>query len=89
MADADGARGRTVVEMKCDNSSSEVATTRERGDGTQVVMLCRTRVMAQALEGLREAREEIASDSELDARTRQRILDELDRQIERWQDRDS
>ena len=88
MAESEAAGGRTVIEMKCDNSSDEIATTRESRDGTRVVMLCQTRVMAKAIEGLREAREEIARDREMNKRTREQILKELDRQIERWEDRD-
>ncbi len=83
----EGQQMRTVVEMSCDSSSDEVATTIERADGTQVVKLCQARVMTHALEGLREAREEIAKNEEMSADIRERVLRELDQQIERWERR--
>lgn len=88
MREAEQARtegeGRTIVRMECDNNSDDVATTTELGDGRRVVMLCQTRVMAKAREGLQQAREEIARDREMSDRIRIRILRELDRQIESW-----
>ncbi|MFU7528306.1 M56 family metallopeptidase [Qipengyuania sp. ASV99] len=78
--------GRTIIEMSCDRSSDEVATTTENADGTRTVMLCQTRVMAQALQGLRQAREAISRARDLDAATRGRILRELDQQIDQWED---
>ena len=72
-----------VVEMSCDGNEGDVSTTVDRADGTQVVKVCRRVVMAEALEGLREAREEIANDRELTGEIRAEILRELDKQIER------
>ncbi|MEP3420885.1 MAG: M56 family metallopeptidase [Erythrobacter sp.] len=84
MAEAEGAEGRTIVTMSCDNSTDEVATTTENADGTRTVMLCQARVMAHALEGLKEAREQIASSDEMSAQMRERIVRQLDQQIEEW-----
>lgn len=79
--------GRTVVKMSCDNSSREVATTRELDDGSRVVMLCQTRIMAHAMDGLREARAAIARNEEMSAQSRERIVKELDREIMRWEEK--
>lgn len=73
------------VEMTCDGTDGEVSTTHERADGTQVVKICRTRIMAQALEGLKEARAEIATNREMTVEMRQRVTRELDQQIRRWE----
>jgi hypothetical protein len=42
--------------------------------------------MAKAREGLQQAREQIARDREMSQSMRNRILRELDRQIESWDD---
>jgi hypothetical protein len=88
MKEAEEARAageeRTIVKMECDRNSDEVATTTENSDGSRVVMVCQTRVMAKAREGLQQARDQIARDRELSQSMRNRILRELDRQIESW-----
>lgn len=88
MKEADEARAAgkeaTVIRMECDRNSDEVATTTENSDGSRVVMVCQTRVMAKAREGLQQARDQIARDRELSQSMRNRILRELDRQIESW-----
>ena len=76
---------RTVVEMSCDPASDEVASTVTDTDGVRVVKLCDARVMAKALEGIRAARRSIAADREMPASTRRKILKELDRQIDTWE----
>jgi len=88
MEGMEGVEGRTVVHMECDANSDEAATTTEDGNGNRTVKICQTRIMAHALEGLREAREEIARDTEMSAEIRERVLNELDQQIERWTDRE-
>ena len=75
---------RTIVEMKCDRNSDEVATTREGADGSKIVMLCQSRIMGHALEGLKEARKAIARNPEMSDSMRQSVISELDREIERW-----
>ncbi|AOL23346.1 Signal transducer regulating beta-lactamase production, contains metallopeptidase domain [Erythrobacter litoralis] len=77
---------RTVIEMKCDPASDEVATTSTDADGVTVVRLCQPRVMEQALEGIREARRSIAENHEMSASMRKKVLRELDRQIDSWED---
>ncbi|MEM7779104.1 MAG: M56 family metallopeptidase [Pseudomonadota bacterium] len=80
------AKGRRVmVEMSCDSDSTDPTTTVENAEGTQIVKICKTRIEAQAVSGLREARDEIANDTEMDAEIRERVLRELDAQIERWE----
>lgn len=81
----EGIEGRTIVRMSCNNDSDEVASTTENADGTRVVMVCQTRVMAHALEGLKEAREEISRSREMSEEMRERVVRELDQQIERWE----
>lgn len=84
LRDVEGAQGRKMtIEMSCDGD--DAATTIENADGTQVVKICRANIMAEAVEGLREARDEIASETEMDAKIRDRVLQELDTQIERWE----
>ncbi|WP_394727950.1 M56 family metallopeptidase [Altererythrobacter sp. GH1-8] len=77
--------GRTVVKMKCKGDDITAQETRE--DGTNVVMICKSKVMAEALAGLKEARAEIAKDSEMDAETRAEVLRSLDEQIRNWNKR--
>jgi len=89
MAEAD--RGtmmaqRTVVEMKCDPKSDEVATTSTDANGVTVVKLCEARVMEHALRGIKEARRSIAENREMTASIRKQVLKELDRQIDSWED---
>ena len=85
LASTEGLEGRTIVRMSCNNDSDEVASTTENADGTRIVMVCQTRVMAHALEGLKEAREEISRSREMSSNMRERIVRELDQQITRWE----
>jgi beta-lactamase regulating signal transducer with metallopeptidase domain len=85
IASAQDADERTIVIRGCDNSSDDVATTTENADGTRTVMVCQARVMVSALEGLREARDEIAESRDMSAQMRGRIVRELDQQITRWE----
>lgn len=77
-------QSRTIVTMSCDNNSDEVATTLERKDGQTEVMICQSRVMAQALEGLEQARAAIAESREMTGKMRKEVLKELDTQIKNW-----
>ncbi|MEM6856424.1 MAG: M56 family metallopeptidase [Pseudomonadota bacterium] len=76
--------GRTVVKMKCSSNSDDVATTTTREDGSTEVMICQSRIMAQALTGLEQAREAIANNSAMSEEIRAKVLAELDEQIESW-----
>ncbi|NQZ46589.1 MAG: hypothetical protein HRT63_03570 [Erythrobacter sp.] len=79
------AEGRAViVEMACDDTG-EVSSTSENAEGAQVVRICRTQIVAEAVEGLREAREDIASETDLDPKLREMLLRELDQQIKAWE----
>ncbi|MEM7700383.1 MAG: M56 family metallopeptidase [Pseudomonadota bacterium] len=76
--------GRTVVKMECDSRSDDVATTKELKDGTTKVMICQSRIMAHALEGLEQARVAIAENREIQGKMRKEILSEIDQQIREW-----
>lgn len=84
---AEAGEHRTEVRMECSNDSDEVSTVIENENG-RTVLICKTRIMAQALSGLKEAREQIANDSEMSDRMRQQVLETLDAQIERWEERE-
>jgi len=84
---AEAGENRTEVRMECSNDSDEVSTVIENENG-RTVLICKTRIMAQALSGLKEAREQIANDSEMSDRMRQQVLETLDAQIERWEERE-
>ncbi|AWW74954.1 hypothetical protein CD351_11005 [Erythrobacter sp. KY5] len=78
---------RTVIRLSCDSSSKAVATTVRNADGTRLVHLCQARVMASALQGLKQARAEIARSRDMTAEMRTRVVRELDQQIERWEEK--
>ena len=84
LLDLSGVEGRTVVRMECDKSSDDVATTKELKDGGTAVMICQSRIMAQALTGLKEARKAIAENSEMQGEMREKVLKELAEQIAKW-----
>jgi beta-lactamase regulating signal transducer with metallopeptidase domain len=81
LAEADAAR--TEVKMECRGGDTDVATTVEKDDG-RTIYICKAKVMAHALSGLKEARAEIAKDSEMSSEMRSELLETLDEQIERW-----
>ena len=82
-----GGKGRTVVRMSCDTDGEDIATTLEGEDGTTEVVICQSRVMAQALIGLEEARKAIAENGEMQGEIREEVLRELDQQIKRWKEK--
>lgn len=83
--EAEGQMGRTVIKMECSSSSDDVATTTTDKNGVTTTMICQSRVMAHALEGLKEARKAISKNSDMDAKMRKDVLKELDRQIKDWE----
>jgi beta-lactamase regulating signal transducer with metallopeptidase domain len=91
LAEAEGAREagrqRVIVRHECKPGSDEVSETTTKGD-TQVVSICQSRVYASARKGLVEARAEIAADKSIPEDTRKSILQELDRTIARWSDKE-
>ena len=76
-----------MVEMSCDGDDMVSESISE--DGKKVMKICKTHIMASALEGLREARRELAENEELSGDIRQRVLDQLDAQIAEWEKRGS
>ncbi len=88
MNDADAADGletpRTIVKMSCDGPPEEVSTVKFQPDGSRLVTICQSRIMAEALKGLVEARAAIAQGSEMQGQTRRDILSTMDRQIRGW-----
>ena len=87
MAESEAARAegqrRVVVKHECKPGSGEVTETTAKG-GVQVISICRSRIMAEARQGLVEARAEIAADKDIPEDTRKQILRTLDAQIARW-----
>ena len=78
--DMDGEK--TVVQMRCEGD--EMASQKKGKNGENVVMICKSKIMAEALSGLNEARAEIASDTDMDAETKAQVLRSLDEQIRNW-----
>ena len=87
LASAELSQGRTFVEMSCDGTNGEASTTTETDDGVRVLRICQTNIMAEAIDGLREARDEIAATEDISAELRDRILRQLDDRIESWEAR--
>lgn len=88
-SEADAARdeaGRQEirVESSCSGNKGQIVTEKEGSDGVRIIRICQERVMAQALEGLREARRSIKS-SDMDRGTRSTALRDIDRVISRWE----
>ena len=82
---AEAGQHNTVVKMECSNDPSEISTVVENDEG-RTVMICKSRIMAQALSGLEEARNAIANNPEMPAEIREQVLESLDEQIEQWKD---
>jgi len=85
---AEAGQQGTVVKMECTNDSDEVSTVIENQNG-RTVLICQSRIMAQALSGLEEARKAIANNPEMPSEMRDEVLETLDEQIERWRERSS
>jgi bla regulator protein BlaR1 len=92
MASADAAQAmagaqRVIVKRECKPGSEEVSETTSK-DGVQIISICHKRVFASARRGLEEARAEIMRDRDMPEETRKQVLQTLDRQIERWADKE-
>ncbi len=85
LARIDIENAKTKVKMKCRSGQKEPAAVVEHGNGHQTVYLCQAKVMAKALEGLREARKALADNSEIQGKLRSQLLDTLDEQIRDWE----
>lgn len=73
--------GKVRVEMTCEGD--EPVVERDLGKGRRAILICTSAIDAKAAEGLREARREIAEQEDLSREQRERVLRQLDRQIER------
>ncbi len=79
-----GEHGRTVVKSECRGGPDDIAKVETDEDGARTVYMCQARVMAKALEGLKQARKAIADNPEIKAQMRAEILKELDSEIADW-----
>ena len=92
MADAKQMRVKVVnadhasvdgVTVKC--GDKDMVQERELSDGRKLVVVCKSAIKRTTLNGLYEARKEVASDKDIPADTRKRVLRSLDRQIEHFE----
>jgi len=74
----------TSVRMECKGDKETNTWTDE--NGKQVVSICKSRIMAHALTGLKEARTAIAESTEMDSDMRKEVLAALDAKIADWKD---
>ncbi|WP_095011184.1 M56 family metallopeptidase [Tsuneonella mangrovi] len=83
-ADADQAMREAMADQKvfmADCNGKQQTWTDK--DGRKVERICIKQVMASALEGIRQAREEIANDNDMSDSVRKQVLESLDREIAR------
>lgn len=73
-------RQQTMIRFECD----EVQFSQGGETGAIEEVVCKSNVTAGAIQGLERARAEVAATRNIDARIRDQILEELDRQIEAW-----
>lgn len=78
--------GLTKVSIQC--RGGDKGAEWRASDGATVTRLCTSEVMASAIDGLKQARAEIARNSEMDAQIRAEILKSLDEKIANWKSRD-
>ena len=86
-ANAAAGQQRVIVKRECLPGNDEVSETTNK-DGVQVISICQKRIFASARKGLEEARAEIASDKDIPEDTRKQLLRTLDRQIDRWTEKE-
>ncbi len=79
--------GKTVVKMECRGEGGEVAEVEELEGQVRRVYLCQARVMAHALNGLKEARKAISKSRDMTDKMRSEVLESLDEQIEAWENK--
>lgn len=82
----DAKHGLTKVSVQC--RGGDKGAEWRSSDGETVTRLCTSEVMASAVDGLKQAREAIARNSEMDAEIRAEILKALDEKIAGWKSRD-
>lgn len=73
----------TVIKTDCDNA--ENAKVKLNNKGGQTVLICNSEIMAHALSGLKEARDSMAKDGNLDDGTKAKVLEAIDEQIRQWE----
>ncbi|MEP3051581.1 MAG: M56 family metallopeptidase [Erythrobacter sp.] len=88
LALAEAREHRTDVRMECRGNSAEVSSVEDNEGGGQTVFICQSRIMAHALEGLREAREALSTNSEISGSLREQLLETLDEQLREWERRE-
>jgi hypothetical protein len=81
----DGKGGLTKVSVECRGGDKGAEWRSE--DGETVTRLCTSEVRASAIAGLKEARAEIAKNTEMDAQMRAEVLKALDEKIAAWKSR--
>lgn len=70
------------IEVKCDGD--EPVTEKAGPQGTKIVMICKTAIAASAINGLKQARDEIAGNEEMDDEIRAQVLKALDDEIAKF-----
>lgn len=89
--EADAARAnapRVIMMNNCRLDGDAPTETITGRDGKQTIMICQPRVSSLARQGLEEARAEIMADKDMPEDARKRVLEQLDRQIARWAERE-
>ena len=77
--EADGHKMAMKFTADCDKDA-DMVDVKQKGDG-QVMVICKSKIMASALNGLKRAREDVKRDTSLSEETRNEILESLDEQI--------
>lgn len=79
----EGAGRPVTVTMSCEDGDgvSEV----DSRDGKRIVKICKSQIMASAVEGLREARQELEAEQDIPRDMLDRILKALDEKIAKWE----
>jgi beta-lactamase regulating signal transducer with metallopeptidase domain len=72
----------TGYDENCDADRPSAVS--EMRDGRTVTVLCRKRIQADALSGIKEARASIAADADMDPSIKAQVLQALDQQIAQW-----
>lgn len=81
--DMEAAQGEmTTIDFDCDGA---LEISEEKGaKGPRKMMVCKSQVMASALQGLKAARDAIAKDSSMSDEIRAEVLRSLDEEIKNW-----
>ena len=74
----------TIVEVNCESGGKGQKLTK---DGEELTVLCKSDIMASALEGLKQARKAIAENPEMPEDIMEEVIKALDEKIEKWESR--